>query len=475
MSRSILNPDIALRSWRKLPHMLIRKETPEGVVLTGQVFDLLSRFDGQTELTLTDEERSLLNSAGVSGFYHETDGSEELSAWQKRVVCDNLYFPAVEWRVTDRCNFNCLHCYNAADESANADIWDYGDALRFLDEARDCGVLEIRLSGGEPMLHPRFLDIVRAVYERGMYVGQIVTNGSFLTQEILDEFTSLGKKPLFKVSFDGFGYHDWMRDRPGAQGSALKAFDLLSENGFPFLVNAQINRRNKDSFAETLAYFDKLGAKTLRFIRTTEVPRWVLKAGDASLPYDEYYALMLDILREYRSKERKMELILWEFGIFRPEQKQFRMVHTACACGEYRDTMPACPTVRKQICVGASGNLYPCSQQSGIFDSRGVCLGNVRRDGLRPLLQSGPYLDLACMTVKDVKEHNPKCAACPHFSQCHGGCRGLGCLYTGDRYGENAAMCRLFELDYEAKVEELLPGWTNLAPSYGSTHGASQC
>ena len=467
-----MNRNCALRSYRDLPRTLIYKEQPEATVLLEKEWSFLRQCDGEKPLCLDEETKVWLHASRVAAMIHEAAEGETLSAWQKNIEHDNRYFPAIEWRITDRCNYNCLHCYNASDESACADQWEYEEALAFLDQCRECGILEIRLSGGEPMLHKRFPDLVRAIYERGMYVGEIVTNGSFLNRDILSEIASYGKKPLFKVSFDGFGFHDWMRNYPGAEKQALKAFELLAEEGFPILVNSQINRRNKDSFSQTISYFDALGIQTLRFIRTTEVPRWVLNAGDASLSYEEYYDVMLDVLREYHSKPRKMALTLWAFGIFRPEGKSYRMVHTACPHESYRDTMPACPTVRKQICVGAGGNIYPCSQQSGILDSRNICLGNVKRDGLQKLLQDSAYTDIACMTVADVRERNPKCAVCTHFEQCHGGCRGLGFLTTGDLYGEDGAMCKLFELDYESKVQEIMSDWSNAAPSPGHDSAA---
>ena len=306
----ILNQNCALRSYRDLPRMMIYKEQPEGIVLYEKEWSFLRQCDGMTPLCPDGETQEWLRTSRVSAWIHEAAANETLSDWQKNVEHDNRYFPAMEWRVTDRCNYNCLHCYNASDESACADQWDYDEALSFLDQCRDCGILELRLSGGEPMLHRRFPDLLRAVYDRGMYVGEIVTNGSFLNRDILSEITSYGKKPLFKVSFDGFGYHDWMRNFPGAEKQAIKAFELLAEGGFPILVNSQINRRNKDSFPRTIEYFDSLGVQTLRFIRTTEVPRWVLNADDASLPYEEYYEVMLDILREYNSRPRNMALTL---------------------------------------------------------------------------------------------------------------------------------------------------------------------
>lgn len=471
----IIKPEYALRSYIKLPHMLILKHSENDVVLFPKEWEFLIRCDGKTEIEWDDETREWFQKSRLWSMVEEAGDGEELSPWQQDIEHNNQYFRSVEWRITDRCNFNCLHCYNAKDESANGDIWELDEALDFLDQARKCGINKIILSGGEPMMHPNFLDIVKGIYDRDMYLGEIVTNGYYLTQEILDTIASYGHKPLFKVSFDGFGYHDWMRNQDGAQKSALRAFDLLHENDFPILVNAQINRRNLNSFAETMDYFDKLGVKTLRYIRTTEVPRWVLNAGDASLTYQEYYDAMLDVLRKFNEKERKMDLILWEFAIVNPGSKTFALICNSCPADEYRDTMPACGTVRHQICVGASGRIYPCSQMSGICDSRNLEFGNVKTDGLQSLLQASRYLDYALMTTSDIEKNNEKCASCEHFKQCHGGCRGLAYLYTGKIYGENPRMCELIEMDYESKVQEILKGWHNRTVSPGHDTPDIEC
>ena len=55
--------------------------------------------------------------------------------------------------------------------------WFLKEAEKFLDEARECGVNAFTITGGEPMLHSNFMDILTGIYERGMYVEEINTNG----------------------------------------------------------------------------------------------------------------------------------------------------------------------------------------------------------------------------------------------------------------------------------------------------------
>ena len=47
------------------------------------------------------------------------------------------------------------------------------EAMRLIDEADRCGINAFTITGGEPMLHKNFFDILEVVYDRGMFVEEI--------------------------------------------------------------------------------------------------------------------------------------------------------------------------------------------------------------------------------------------------------------------------------------------------------------
>ncbi|MDQ8755886.1 radical SAM protein [Sphingosinicella sp. LHD-64] len=79
---------------------------------------------------------------------------------------------------TTRCNFTCGFCAGRA--MAQGDL-DWNDFTRFLDIHPDLAHVELQ-GEGEPMLHPRFFDMVDACRARGIRVG-LITNGSLLGEE----------------------------------------------------------------------------------------------------------------------------------------------------------------------------------------------------------------------------------------------------------------------------------------------------
>lgn len=91
------------------------------------------------------------------------------------------------FELTPRCNFNCKMCYVHLSEDRipqfgsemNAAEW-----IRLAEEARDAGMLSLCITGGEPLLHPEFETIYRAVAQMGFHI-TLQTNASTMSKKIL--------------------------------------------------------------------------------------------------------------------------------------------------------------------------------------------------------------------------------------------------------------------------------------------------
>lgn len=116
--------------------------------------------------------------------------------------------------------------------------------------------------------------------------------------------------------------------------------------------------------------------------------------------------------------------------------------------------------------ITSSGEILPCNQMSGFFLKNAMSLGNEHRTPLRELLGGGDYVKYADMTVGELRAGSGKCAKCPHFDVCGGGCRALGLLYSGCRgltglECEDVTKCYFFENGWYQKVTHGLSEWTN--------------
>lgn len=456
----ILNPNVALRSWWLVPYAYYVKGNRNAIGLKKEEYEMLSLCDGRHDLEETPLLKRFLTAGAVIPL--TAKGEAELSPWQKR-DCDNRYFPAMNWMITGKCNYNCLHCFNAADAAPLMSEFTLEEAERLLDEAEKCGINAFTITGGEPMLHKHFFEILENIYRRGMYVEELNTNGYYIDQPALDRMKAIGCYPLIKISFDGVGHHDWLRNKKGAEADALRAIRLCVENGFRVKAQTNVHRWNLDSMLPTLKLLDGIGIEETRIIRTTEVPRWNQNAAGATLELHEYFDEMLKLVSAYIAEDHRMNLDIWQMITVFPKEKRYRIRSVECGIGEYRDSIPVCRGNRGMIAVAANGNVFPCMQMSGYYEAKNDLLGNVKTDGLQPLLQAGKYLSEVCTTVGTLARKNEMCGSCPFFKHCVGGCRAIALTLTGDKFGVDPSKCLFYKKGYYEKTIAVMGDWKNLS------------
>lgn len=454
-----LSRDIGLRSWWRVPYAYYKKYERNAISLMKEEYEMLCLCDGKHDLEESEMIEHLLKRGLI--FPIEKD-SGTLDEWQQQKHYENRYVPCMNWMITGKCNYNCLHCFNASDNAPLQSAFSMEEAEKLMDEAKNCGIHAFTITGGEPMAHPHFLEIVQGIYQRGMYIFELNTNGSFIHQRILNEMKKCNCNPLIKISFDGLGYHDWMRNQKGAEEEALKAIRLCIENGFQVMVQTNINRKNKDAILETLCLLNEMGVVETRIICTTEAPRWQKNAAGASFTITEYFNECLQIAQKYIEKPKRMIVDFWQFLYLDPNTKRYQMSAYKDAHIAYRETLPLCRGNRGMIGVAANGEVTPCLQMSGWLNQHHVTFGNVKKQSLQSLLQDSKYLNEVCATMKDLKEENPKCAGCMHFKDCRGGCRALGLLLSGGNFrGSDESKCIFFQQGYEEKVKKTLQNYQN--------------
>ena len=168
--------------------------------------------------------------------------------------------------VTNVCNATCDFCGYAKDKMAGKErIWiDYQETVAALDILYERGVRYLTFSGGEPLLHPRLLDMVRYARAKGMRPS-VVTNGSPLTPRNVEKLKHSGLKTLF-ISIDSPdpARHEANRGLKGVFARIRDANRALKPAGVKTVASVTINRLIDDyqRLADTLR---ELGFETVTF------------------------------------------------------------------------------------------------------------------------------------------------------------------------------------------------------------------
>ena len=453
-----LKDHIALRKWKYVDRAIYNKHCDQAEGVSQDEFDLLLLCDGNHDI----EPNPYLANLISKGLIEPCQKGEKPSEWSMLKEYDNYYFPKMNLMITGKCNLNCLHCFNAKDNAPLNTELSYEQIIDVLNQARDIGVHAFTITGGEPLVHRRFLDIVKAIYERDMHIFELNTNGLLINQKMLDFFKEIGCFPLIKISFDGIGYHNWIRQHPKAEDLTIKAIKLCVENGFRVKAQVQVNRKNLDSMMPTAKLLNELGVSEMRIIRTTEAPRWEKNSPQSSLTIEEYYEEMIKFSKEYIASHMHMVVDIWQFVRLFPHQKVYSLVPILCSKEEFNIRIPMCKGNRGMIAVSSSGEVVPCLQMSGYFLEKGISLGNLFKTPLKELVKESDYLNLAMAPLLKQILENDKCANCKYYKACTGGCPALGLLYSSkdvDFYHEDITKCIFFENGWYEKVVEGLSGW----------------
>jgi MoaA/NifB/PqqE/SkfB family radical SAM enzyme/ubiquinone/menaquinone biosynthesis C-methylase UbiE len=189
---------------------------------------------------------------------------------------------SVTLAVTNRCRYNCWHCYNAGRGQRDAPL---SVLLRVVKELQDLGVVHVTLTGGEPMLRTDLEEIAAAFDER-TYLS-LNTTGDRFTEERARSLRGAG---IFGVgiSLDSTdaAEHDRMRGRPGAFQTALDALRRASQNGFyPYIVAVATHEvLQRERFWAFMKFARKVGALEVHLLEPSATGKL---AGDNEAVLDE--------------------------------------------------------------------------------------------------------------------------------------------------------------------------------------------
>lgn len=450
----ILSDQIALRSWQGAPHAYYIKNRKFAENLSRDEFFLLLCCNGKTEL----KEDSVLQSLLEKKLCRPAEDGDTLTSWQKLKICDNRYFPRMFWSITDRCGSNCRYCYNAAGMEKPAGEFTWDECRKLIQEASECGIQSVKLSGGEPFLHPDFSDILREIRSAGMQVDRIYTSGENVTKEALEEIRNAEFPPVIKISFDGLGCQDQMHERKGAEEEVRQAIRLCLAYGIRVQAVLNLNRINREVLLPTALYLSKTGIDALQITRTTESPRWKQCAAGDTLSPEEYYDSLLDFTAGYLKSGAKMPVEIWKFLDLNPAKikKDMGKTESRTDGGNLSDREFVCADNRNMVSIASDGELYPCITMTGLFREQGVSFGNVKKKGLQTYLQSGAYLTEVCRTLGDFRKENPECDSCGYFSCCGGGCPAIALARNGRLRDRSLLQCVYFKKDYREKIQKIL-------------------
>ncbi|HEY4185147.1 MAG TPA: pyrroloquinoline quinone biosynthesis protein PqqE [Polyangia bacterium] len=210
--------------------------------------------------------------------------------------------------LTYRCPLRCAYCSNPVRLDATGPELDTATWSRVFAEAEAIGVMQVTLTGGEPLLRDDLDQLVAAARARDLYT-TLITSGLPLDRERLAGLRARG--------LDGIQLS--IQDTDGEAAAHIAGQDALAQKravaawaaevGLPLTLNVVLHRQNLPRLATFIALAEEWGAERLELAHVQYLG-WALANRAALLPTAAMIAeARAEVARARERLGRRMEIL----------------------------------------------------------------------------------------------------------------------------------------------------------------------
>jgi radical SAM protein with 4Fe4S-binding SPASM domain len=367
--------------------------------------------------------------------------------------------PIVVWNITRTCNLRCVHCYSDSMAQQYPGELDWEQMQAVVSDLAAYQIPSLLFSGGEPLIHPRFFDLVEHATAAGLKL-TISTNGTLITPEKAARLKA-ANVAYVGISLDGIGaIHDELRGKQGAFKAAVKGFRHCEEVGQKTGLRMTLTRHNVANLERILDFIEEQNIQRTCFYH-------LVPAGRGS---------ELQVLDAAESRRAIDTLITRVEHWNHTGQNREVLTVTQPADGAYllhrmeREDHPHLDQAR-QLLGWNGGGANSSGRSVANIDTQGdvhpdqfwqdMQLGNVKTTPFSEIWEgrhapSAPMLEeIRSVGLLEYRSRQArmrgKCAGCKWFDICGGGFRTRAAFANGDLWGSDPA-CYLSEEETNAAL-----------------------
>jgi pyrroloquinoline quinone biosynthesis protein E len=320
--------------------------------------------------------------------------------------------------ITHRCPLQCPYCSNPVALEKPAGELSVADWARVFEEAAGLGIVQVHISGGEPLARRDVIEIAAAARAADLYVN-LITAAVNLTPERADALVAAGVEHV-QISLQDADEAGCSRITNYAKAFQRKidAARLVVERGLPLTINAVMHRHNLDGAAEMIDLAVALGAHRLE-IANTQYYGWGLLNRAALMPEPRQVAAATVVVEAARVRLAGKLII----DYVAPDY--YARYPKPCMGGWGREIVVVTP----------SGRALPCHAAQTI---PGLAFDNVTERSLDWIWRHSDAFN----RYRGTGWMREPCRSCDLRQEDFGGCRCQAFMLTGDA-GNADPVCHL--------------------------------
>jgi radical SAM protein with 4Fe4S-binding SPASM domain len=338
------------------------------------------------------------------------------------IETDNSFFQVdfyhLQVNITSRCNMKCKHCRGDYSGRTDLSLKDFNAIMDFAKEHMVKSTYFL-ISGGEPLLHPNFREIMKILKKRGVELVSITTNGSFITQELLAYLEKLKFKNLrISVSLDSIheNEHNAFRNNINAYADAIRAIDLIANHqGMQCIVRTTITKKRLKEIPDIIKFIASKGVDIFSVSSVIPVGR---AKDNKELKFDaKSKKRLFDIIKKMKLKYPSLIIDVNDpLRCLVNNKKEKDKNYGGCIAGI------------GSFSIEPNGDLLPCPLL------KNQVITNIKNKTGEKILES--YVKNKTIHNLIDRNFSGKCGMCKNKNMC-GGCRARAEAATGDYLGSD--------------------------------------
>lgn len=312
--------------------------------------------------------------------------------------CKQLRSPiAIVWEITNACNYRCPHCRAYMDVTKQEEKIE----TRIIDEIIKNDILSVNISGGEPLLNPRILNIISKLAASGIDVG--ISSNGWMYPKMAESLKDSGQS-FIQISVDGpKSIHDEFRGVNGAFERAIQSLKIAKELNLRTQMNVTITSKNINTLESNIEIALQLGIDRIFYRRV--VPTGKGKDNLHLLPNKKKYLQAIQNINSI--KLDGIDIVIDD-----------PVVSIINKSKSIEKNIIGCTAGIKSLGIDSNANVYPC-----IFLRENI--GNLMNNTLNEIWTKSDI-------INNLRKRNiGVCGEC-EFNYICGGCRAYSGIYNKD-------------------------------------------
>jgi pyrroloquinoline quinone biosynthesis protein E len=312
--------------------------------------------------------------------------------------------------LTYDCPLHCPYCSNPLALDAYRDELTTEEWQRVLAEAADLGVLQLHLSGGEPMQRHDIVELAQCANQLGLYTN-LITSGLGFSDRRAEQLRDAGLDHVqVSIQADEAALSDRIAGTVSFERK-LVAARLVKQLGWPLTLNVVLHRQNIDRIGGILDMAEDLRADRIE-LANTQYYGWAGANRAELLPSRDQLERAQSVVRATRERlGDRMEIIYVIPDYYSRYPKP-------CMDG----------WARRQLTVAPNGDALPCPVAQELVRGLGLPRASVREHALEWIWAESPLFK----RFRGEEWMPDPCRSCERRGIDFGGCRCQAFALTGD-------------------------------------------